>query len=222
MSERIAVLIPSRDRPAKLAQAIKSVRDTSLLADVLVYVDDDQREKYRAVEESELGRMDGRVTMHYGSQVGPVGSANALVDANPGYSVYGLITDDTRMVTNGWDRWVLEAVKQFPNRIVVISPRHNLGEHVDMPFVTREWIDVTGWFAYPRFFHYCWPILTGIMGEMTAIVHAPDSGFSLHHEGMPHTNAWVRKEDGQKFFEFVALRMPVYVEKLRGAMSHGT
>jgi hypothetical protein len=192
-----------------------------MLADVLVYIDDDQRDKYQQIEERELTRMDGRVIMHYGSQVGPVASANALVDANPGYGGYGLITDDTVITTPGWDRWFNDAVEQFPNRIAVVSPRHNLGEHVDMPFVTREWIDQTGWYACPYMFHYCWPILTGLIGEMTAIVHAPEQKFGIKHDGLPYTNLHMRAEDAREFFEFVSLRLPKYVEELRRAMSHG-
>lgn len=219
---RIGVLIPSRDRPECLKRAIQSVRETSRAADVLAYIDDDQRDLYSEIENAELGRADGRVILHYGSQVGPVAAANALVEANPGYGIYGLITDDTRVITPGWDVWCNEAADQFPNRIAVISPRHNLGEHVDMPFVTKEWIGVTGWYACPDFFHYCWPILTGLIGEMTAIVHTPDKRFGLHHDGLPHSNRDRHRDDAEAFFEFVALRMPVYVEKIREAMHRGT
>jgi hypothetical protein len=218
MMNRIAVLIPSRDRPEKLLKACRSVLATSNLADVLVYVDEDQRELY---ESGLTGAGFGpRVKALYAARIGPVAAANSLVDENPSYAAYGLITDDTTIKTEtwGWDAWLLETLDFFPRRLAVVSPRHNLGEHVDMPFVSWEWIDCVGWYACPEFYHYCWPILTGLIGEMTAIVHAPEQSFAIHHEGLPHTNLASRDDDAKKFFEYVALKMPVHVEALRDAM----
>ena len=212
MTNRIAVLIPSRSRPQYLERAIASVLDTSTRADVLVYLDDDQIGLYDNIVASE------RVIVVYGPRVGPVKSANQLVTDHPDYSAYGLITDDTTMITPGWDLWLLDVLSAFPGRLVVVSPRHNLGEHVDMPFVSREWIDLVGWYACPDMIHYSWPILTGLIGEMTAIVHAPENGFSIEHLGLEHTNTEVRDRDARVFFDYVALKLPAFVEKIRQEM----
>ena len=118
---KIAVLIPSRDRPKELAEAVESVKVTAPSADVIAYVDDDQKDLYGAVE------MPGLSAMICGPRVGPVSAANSLVESRPGYDVYGLITDDARTVCPGWDRWVLEVLEALPNRIGVISPHHNQG-----------------------------------------------------------------------------------------------
>jgi hypothetical protein len=213
VNDRIAVLIPSRNRPAYLKKAIASVLDTSTRADVLVYLDDDQNGLYEKLIRSD------RVIVHHGPRVGPVQSANYLVSEHPDYSAYGLITDDTTMITPGWDLWLLDVLSAFPGRLVVVSPRHNLGEHVDMPFVSSEWINLVGWYACPDMIHYSWPILTGLIGEMTAIVHAPESGFSIHHVGLEHTNTEVRDRDARVFFDYVALKLPVFVERIRQAMT---
>lgn len=210
---RCAVLIPSRNRPDHLRVAIQSVLETSRHADVLCYIDKDQEVLYRGLLEGE------RLIVHRGPRIGPAPAANALVNAYPHYSAYGLITDDTTIVTKRWDEWLFACLASFPNRLVVVSPRHNLGEHVDMPFVSREWIDLVGWYACPGMLHYSWPILTGLIGEMTAIVHAPDHAFALHHEGLAHTNTEVRDRDARVFFDYVALRLPAYVEKIRKAMA---
>lgn len=191
-----------------------SVRDTST-AKVIAYVDEDQEEIYR---EACVG-VGETLKIHVGPRIGPAQSANAIVKKFPDFDVYGLITDDSYVITPSWDRWMIEVVQQLPKRIGVISPWHNQGNHVDMPFVTKEWIALTGWFAYPRFFHYCWPILTGLIGEMTAIVHAPQQRFGLVHEFEMHTNTNRAPEDYEVFFEAVALRLPVYVEKIREALS---
>lgn len=206
---RCAVLIPSRNRPDHLRRAIASVRETSKYADVLCYIDEDQEKMYRGLLE------DGRLIVHRGPRIGPAPSANALVERFPNYSAYGLITDDTTIVTHRWDEWLFSALASFPKRLVVVSPWHNLGGHVDMPFVSREWIDLLGFYACPDMIHYSWPILTGLIGEMTAIVHAPQTAFAVHHEGLEHTNTEVRGKDALTFFNYVALRLPESVELIR-------
>lgn len=210
VSGRIAVLIPSRNRPMHLARAIASVRETGVRADILCYIDDDQALLYRGLMEDE------RLVLHKGPRIGPAPAANALVSAYPGYAAYGLITDDTTITTPGWDEWLLKVMADYP--YAVVSPRHNLGEHVDMPFVSRQWIDLVGWYACPGMVHYSWPILTGLIGEMTAIVHAGESDFGLLHEGLAHTNQDVRDADAREFFDYVALKLPVPVHAIRTAM----
>jgi hypothetical protein len=81
-------------------------------------------------------------------------------------------------------------------------------------------VETVGWYACPEMFHYCWPILTGLIGEMTAIVHAPSGSFSVHHDGLPHTNIEMQAEDAKRFFTYVALKLPAKVESLRQGMSH--
>lgn len=206
---RIAVLIPSRDRPERLQAAVRSVLDTSTEADVLVYVDSDQIDLYRGLTGDE------RLVVRTGPRIGPAPAANALVREYGGYSAYGLITDDTTMTTGGWDEWLFDVLEAFPKRLVVVSPWHNLGGHVDMPFVSREWIDMTGWFACPGMVHYSWPILTGLIGEMTAIAYAPQSAFALYHEGLNHSNPEVRDADARHFFEVVSLKLPEIVARIR-------
>ncbi len=209
---RVAVLIPSRNRPIHLARAIGSVLETSTVADIICYIDEDQSAMYGGLTGGD------RLIVHHGPRIGPAPSANALVAAYPGYAAYGLITDDSTMVTPAWDQWVLSALDAFPKRLCVVSPRHNLGEHVDMPFVSKEWVELVGWYACPDMVHYSWPIYTGLIGELTAIVHAPDSGFRVQHEGLDHTNQEVRDHDARVFFEHVSLELPAIVHRIRKAM----
>lgn len=206
--KRIAVLCPSRDRPDGLRRLAKSVHTTST-ARVLAYVDEDQEDKYVGCEAD---------LVTCGERLGPVGSANLLADRYAGYDVYGLVTDDSIITTDRWDEWVSDCVEQFPNRICVISPHHNNGNHVDMPFVTREWIEATGWFACPAMFHYAWPTITSLIGEMTGIVHAPKQRFHIEHDYVDGTYPERRARDYEAFFNYVSLRLPAVVEKVREAM----
>lgn len=213
---RIAVLIPSRDRPAKLAQAIQSVRETSRAADVLVYADDDQRDLYRDIEDAELAKTDGRVIMHYGSQVGPVASANALVEANPGYAVYGLITDGMQIATVGWDRWLMARVAN--GRVSVASPAHSIGPHDDMPFVSAEWVRRLGWFAYPGCYHTGWPTITAVVAEAAGVLtRAGRHEFFVRHEMSPSSNKdWLR-EDARQLYAFFQHRFSTALAFVGGA-----
>jgi hypothetical protein len=179
---------------------------------VLGYVDEDQHGLYR----HHLPTF-GAVTT-YGPRIGPVAACNALVDRyRDHFDVFGILTDDCVVTIPGWDKYLAETMEQFPNRMVVVSPFHNYGDHVDMPFVSREWIKVMGWYACPEVYHYCWPTITGLIGEMTAICHCSMSGFAINHD-LHDRELSARQPDAQPFYEFVVHKLPVYVEKLREAM----
>ena len=206
---RIGVLIPSRERPESLAKAIESVRATSMHADVLVYIDDDD-ESYRDLEQAETKRMDGRVIFHHGSRVGPAASCNALVEANPGYGVYGHIADDCEITTNGWDQWL------FANLDLVISPRVSLGPHVDLPFVTREWIDKLGWFAYPGNYHTGWPTVTGALAAaLGRLTYAPGDKFFIQHTMLTSLNQEHLREDAKQLYIFFQQRFEIALKVLK-------
>lgn len=213
----IAVLCPTRDRPDGLRRMAGSVVGTSAKADVIFYADDDQYDLYHGIEKEDGLR--GRVRDWYGPRIGPVMSCNRLVEKFPEYSAYGMVTDDSVLTTPGWDSWALETISMFPNRVCVISPHHNQGNHVDMPFVTREWINATGWFACPTMYHYAWPTVTSLIGEMTAIVHAPAQSFNIDHDYVDGTYPDRRMADNTEFYNYVSLKMPADVERVRMALA---
>lgn len=212
----VAVLIPTRDRPDPFDRAVRSVMETSK-AGVYAYIDEDQNDLYGRIQEREFPLRFFRLD---GPRIGPVASANRLAQlaVDAGCDAVGLMTDDSYMTTPGWDDWLMQAIAECPNRIGVISPYHNHGNHVDMPFVSREWMAVTGWYAYPECFHWAWPIITGLIGEMSGIIHAPKGSFALHHDYEHHMNMDKGKADAEAFFEFVALKLPAVVERVRNAM----
>lgn len=217
---KVGVLCPTRDRPKEFDRLCQSVIATSTQADVLAYIDDDQPELYQPTEWSKMHPYGtGRVRQHVGPRIGPAPAANALVKAFPGYDAYGMVTDDAIMTVPGWDQWLLDVIASFPNRICVVSPYHNQGNHVDMPFVSKEWIAVTGWFACPEMKHYCWPIVTGLIAEMTGICHAGHHDFAVFHKPKVEMVSLNRREqDAQAFFEYVSLGLPAVVQNIRRAM----
>lgn len=208
---KVAVLCPSRGRPDALAKMVASVRETSR-ADVLAYVDTDWADQYRDVE---------GIKLTIGPRIGVVASANRLVAKNPGYDIYGLFTDDTKILTPSWDRWLQNVFSEYP--LAVAAPMHNLGDVLDMPFVSRHWIEVVGWYACPVFYHWCWPAIHGLIGEMTTIVHAGRDDFRLDHwsiGGGVHTSHTERREqDNNHFFDYINLELMKKVYAIREAMA---
>ncbi len=216
-SGRIAVLCPSRDRPAGFVNLAESIASTTNRADLVGYVDEDQEELYGLSCSRARPELRSRMSVHIGPKVGPVAAANALVKAFPGYDAYGLIPDDAVLTAQQWAEWCLDVAAFFPNRVGVISPAHNQGPHVDMPFVTKEWIKATGWFAVPIAYHYAWPLVTALIGEMTAIVHAPKDRFHVSHDlAMSANQVWVTA-DTETFLPFVARELMSVVDRVRDA-----
>jgi hypothetical protein len=203
-TRRTAVLIPSRNRPGQLEEAIQSVRDTSEFADVLVYIDDDQQELYAALKAHEQRKDDGRVFWHQGPRIDTVASLNALVEWHPGYSAYGVMTDNSVMVDKGWDVFLQETLNYFPGRLGVVSPCHNCGPYVDQPFVSREWIELVGWYACPEFKHYAWPLVTGIIGGYTGICHCPKDSFAMFHDYVAGHWEMVYAEDCKTLYKCIS------------------
>lgn len=208
--KRVAVLCPTRSRPESFARLAESIRATSS-ARLLVCLDDDTAASYGEV----LGRTSG-VSAHIRDRAGLVEKVNWLVEQEPDYDLYGIMPDDCVVMTPGWDDYALEMVEQYP--YCVVSPYHNFGNHIDLPFVSRAWIEALGWYACPDCYHYCWPIITGLIGEMTAICHCPKDSFGIVYTENDVNRAW-QVEDAQAFFEYVSLKLPVAVERIRQAMT---
>lgn len=216
MNVRTAVLCPTRGRPLDFRCFAQSVMSTSR-ADVLAYVDDDQQDLYADVLGPDTPK---RIRWMVAPKIGLVASINALVKQFDDYDFYGYVPDDATMETPGWDDWALEATDRFPNGICVISPYHNQGHHVDMPFVTAAWIKATGWFACPDLHHHSSSIITGLIGEMSAIVHAPKQSFSIYHPAkVEMVSENLLAKDLQAFFTFTALKLPAVVDRVREAMA---
>ena len=216
----VAVLIPSRNRPGQLEEAIRSVRDTSE-AHVLVYIDDDQHELYAELRNEEANRSHGRTGFTEGPRVDTVAALNTLVERFPDYSAYGVLTDNSVMKTAHWDSWLLETLDCFPGRLGVLSPFHNCGPYVDQPFVSREWIDVVGWYACPEFKHYAWPLVTGVIGGQTAIIHCREDQFAVFHDYVGGYWEAVYAEDCKALYHCLATTVLEKVDLLQRAMRNG-
>lgn len=174
--------------------------DTSKSAVVVAYVDEDQSDLY------DSNRKDHNGSITNGPRVGSVASVNVL--AKEVYAdVYGFMADDMVITTPGWDEWVLDRVTRFPGEIGVIAPPYSVageyGHSVDIPFVTRGWVETLGWYAYPAMKHWCWPTVTGAIGvALDCIARPARSEFMIEHEHLEPMNLDAFRDDLRQLYAF--------------------
>ena len=234
MNGRVLVVCASRSRPERLEQMIESVANTSTLADVAVYIDEDQVDDYKNVK--------GRYRVFSGLRVWPCKSIDFLVNDMPGYEAYGAATDDCRFVTPGWDQWVLDTAKSFKSGIGAIAPQTvgGVDRRMDFPWLTGKWIQAWGRFVPFDTQHFYWDVALQLVGEETQIAFATEQEFAIEHDEMypipenpkPDTN---RNEpitdygrrvlyayaDAKETCRWIALERRHMVAKIKAAIEEG-
>ncbi len=201
---------------------IKSFVDTSSVAQLVVRLDEDQKDLYAGVE------VPARVSFEYGPKIGPGGSINAsaydnmrmskernAIAGRP-YDAFCAAPDDAEFVTPGWDLYALGVIKSFPGRIGVVSAAHDQGTFLNYPCVSREWINVLGWYAHPTIYHFCWDTMHELLGDATNIVYAPRDKWLMNHQGLPQ-NLANYQSDTAAFLTWCVTERPQAVQRLRAA-----
>lgn len=206
---RVLVMVPSRDRPKEVASLIHSVRASAPSADVAVYVDEDQRTLYSYLFEREIPR----VIVEAGPRLGPVASANHMAAKHlQSYHAFGLVPDDARLMVHGWDDRVLMAVRGGPR---AVAPAHGTSD-VDMPFVSREWIERLGWFAWPGLYHWGWPSVTAALGDALGVLsRSHPQEFFIDHPAANSSNRDRYPADIVALYDFFASHFKESLDKLR-------
>ena len=208
MNGRIAVLCPIRDRPDGLHRLADSVAATSTLATVIACGDEDTQHLYPL-------RSD--IVYHFVPRATPAAKANHLVRVESGYDFYGVLPDDSTVMSPGWDLWLVEAFSRFPASIGVVNPKHNGKHAVNFPFVSRAWIDTLGWLACPDTTNYCWDTIIELLGEATVISHADDR-FVVQHDNPESRNVEPFMMDCVQFLNWVVTKRADAVRSLRGSV----
>lgn len=175
MNDRIAVLCPSRDRPDAAMNAYRSMLRTSSRTDMILCVDSDQEGMYSHLTGE-------RLLMSVQPRNSIVSALNSAASTFSGYVTYGLMVDDAEYTVPGWDEWVERTVSSFPARLGVVSAHHNAGSFVNFPYVSRQWIDLVGWYACTETNRFCWDTVMEMLGEATRIEYAGPEVFHIEHE----------------------------------------
>lgn len=214
---RTLVVCPSRNRPEFLATMVESILKTSK-ADVAVYIDNDQVDLYRNSGILWGGRFGERLLIEIGPRIGPARAIDKLAMTHLDYDVFGLSTDDSIYKSPGWDKFTERAIREFDNRIGVVSAAHGGGPWVNFPYVSREWITTLGWYVCPGVTHYCWDTCIEILGDATNIVYATKKQFEIDHQAQPTQGIDRFALDGALFLGWCINQRPVAMKKLRAAM----
>ena len=148
---------------------------------------------------------------------------NAIVRANPGYDLYGMLPDDSVLLVPGWDKAMFDTAKGFPGYVGVVDVQHEGRIEdggvwwTDTPFVTSEWIKRVGWFACPRFSHWCWPIITGAIGAATTMVRLPADKMNVHHHRDWNNAQTSEESERQSLWPFLVEDFPRILARLKAA-----
>jgi hypothetical protein len=197
----VVVMIPSRNRPESLKKAYESVRATSG-AGVLAFIDDDQGPMYAGLE-----GLPG-LRLFIAKRHGPVHACNtlcglgrpggALREFYPNANIWTYMTDDSTIGPPGWDKWLIEKIKSFPNEIGVVSASHGGADYVNFYAVSTKMVEALGWYAFPNVNAWIWDTAMELIGDATRIYYSKPTEMNLDHApqatieplGIPKEDCW--------------------------------
>jgi glycosyltransferase involved in cell wall biosynthesis len=171
----ISLLVPTRNRPHRLMEMIRSVMATAKkLPEVLCYVSDDDH-SYDYLTALNFIR---------GPRLVMSDLWNALVPHATG-DIFMLCADDVVFRTPGWDVEIEKAFAEVPDKILLAfaddgSP--NGKRFASLPFVSRKWVETVGYFTGPGFsadYSDTWPFDVATM--IGRVKHVPVLIEHMHH-----------------------------------------
>lgn len=215
---KVLVACPTRDRVPSAIKLCQSVLRTSK-ADVVFYTDDDQRQYYEDQFDHHGTDRYTRVRFVSGNRVGPVRAANDIAKTFD-WDLFGYVPDDCEFKVNGWDDYALSLIGDPRTEIAVINAPHPFGDHIDIPFVTRAWMEVIGEFAPASLGQWCWNTIIAILAEVGDIAVSCDRDrFYIDHVMELSELAGERQlPDSVAFYMWCVHEFPPMLAKLRKAV----
>ena len=157
----ITILTPSRNRPKRLDNFIRSVYDTADHPEriqILNYIDldDPSIEEYKKLEDgyaSELYEL-----LHFRNLYGPPMSVSKSWNEIAKLSLGDILimgNDDQEYQTQYWDTTLEGEVNKYPDDIYCawFEDKINGPKHCAFPIISRKWYDTVGYFA-PGVFNF--------------------------------------------------------------------
>lgn len=142
----IDILVPSRGRPIECRRMIESALDTAYnpnIVNYLVYVDDNDPERDKYVDDAIVG------------PPMPLAPAYQYLYEQSGSPILMMAADDLIFRTKNWD---LELLEIAPTHNCFVCSFDDLGrpkKENGHPFIGRKFVDLVGYFTYPRLMHSC-------------------------------------------------------------------
>jgi hypothetical protein len=154
MNDRIALLMPTRNRPERMIRALKSIRDLATApAKVVVVVGVDCDDS--TTQSAALPAMGGvEVRRIVGPRLLTLGHLwNKLADNATGCDILAMSVDDYVMATPGWDAVYRQAAALMPCGFGVAWPRDPIHHPYicTHPVTTRAMMERMGFFVPPWF-----------------------------------------------------------------------
>lgn len=156
----ISILCPTRKRPYQLMRMVESVRDTIShpnAAEIILYIDEDDTVSRLLVDF--ITHIHSQVRAVIGPRIILTDTWNkCLPEAQGGFFMQG--NDDMILRTKDWDKMVEKAYREGPgDRIHLVfgsdaglsDPGMHNGNFGPHAIVSREWVDVIGYFIPPYF-----------------------------------------------------------------------
>ncbi len=160
--DKISLIFPTRNRPKSLRRYCQSVIDTVpterlKYLEICIYLDlDDEQsepELRKCIEDYNLD-----IKIHRGERIKMSAMWQVAYEECASGDIVKLSADDFVFRTVNWDMIVREEINRFSDRIVLVYGDDGIqhGNIATYSFVTREWIEVSG-FWLPRYFcsDYC-------------------------------------------------------------------
>jgi hypothetical protein len=217
---KLLVACPSRDRPLSAINLSRSFLETTTDAELVFYIDGDQYYQYCDDFDRQGASRSGRIKIEGGERIGPVAAATKLCKKyDP--DIFAFVPDDCTFKTPGWDKYAVDLVESMPGKLCVISPAHPFGNHVDIPFVSRAWIEAIGDFDPVGLAQWCWPTTIALLAEIGDIaVRCDPEKFYIDHQMQKGKDADERLyTDSITFYHWCVHQFPKMLDRLRTAIA---
>lgn len=193
MNGRLAILVPSRGRPLTFARFATSwIWATAGCSDLILRNGeaDPRRHEYECFEKlPNLIRVVGPDDGFKSTWPGTAGYNPAQQDLwtrYPGYDAYLCIEDDTVLHTPGFDRWLLDTLKEYPNRLGVIE-LYDRAQQIHCLTLSNVWCDTLGYLCHPDLGENAFEQTLLLAHEVKLIRGAKGYAEFTHH---PHVRAY--------------------------------
>lgn len=208
---RLAVVIPSRERPEECKEAVHNVIYTSG-ADVLVGLDRDDP----SINEYKLSH-NPRVGVWADCPGGRAEAVEAVIQTFPEYDAYMVMSDDARFTRNWWCKEVLAALPADGVGVVSVEGEDEL-KVSNWLAVGRGWINALGFFNPPGMKYFCQDTYIHMLAVAAGRI-AYVRPKAVWHKTIYHTSAWARlAADAQEFVTRCARHFESDLGKVKGAM----
>lgn len=139
------VILPSRSRPEKVAEAIELLKDNSTISDLCVAIDDDQSDLYPRIDDV-IYEVNSRLRMN--------GTLNLVATKYADkYETIYFLGDDHHVRTKGWDELLYAPIKERGYGLAYGDDRLQGKNLATAVMMSTNIISILGYMAPPKLIH---------------------------------------------------------------------